>query len=157
MDDETQIVTIGSDPDAVGGFGDIYYGDNIIKEGEAFESIGKVVAKKSKRKIDASSDDVSFANLKPVQYKPFQIKRLRDRMKNEAEIALLLHHPSVTTYVGLFVEEGYIGLFVEEGKLTDKLPDLYLVSDKVNSGLARQYLAENRRRDVAEKLVRSDL
>ena len=66
-------------------------------------------------------------------------------MKYEAKVARYLNHPSVTTYVGLFVEEG---------RLKDKLADLYLVSDFVNQGHARAYLAANRRRDVAEKLVR---
>ena len=65
-------------------------------------------------------------------------------MKIEAEIARHLNHPSITTYVGLFVGEGTI---------QDELVDYYLVSDMVNRGHARDYLAENRRQDVAEKLV----
>jgi serine/threonine protein kinase len=66
-------------------------------------------------------------------------------MKREAEIAKHLHHPSITTY---------IGLFVEEGELDNSQGDYYLVSYYVNGGLARDYLVANPRPDVAETLVR---
>ena len=66
-------------------------------------------------------------------------------MKREAEIASQLNHPSVTVYVGLFAEQG---------NLARQLADYYLVSDFVNRGLARAYLADNRTPEVAEKLVR---
>ena len=42
-----------------GGFGDIYYGDCIIKDGEHFEGFGRVVAKKTRRPSNASDNDVS--------------------------------------------------------------------------------------------------
>ena len=47
------------DADATGGFGDVYYGDYITKEGDQFAAVGKVVAKKSKRSYDASAEIVS--------------------------------------------------------------------------------------------------
>lgn len=65
-------------------------------------------------------------------------------MRAEAEIASRLDHPSISTY---------IGLFVEESEASSDLYDFYLVSDYVNGGLAREYLAENRSPEIAEKLV----
>jgi serine/threonine protein kinase len=65
-------------------------------------------------------------------------------MMKEARIAEYLDHPSVTHYFGLFVEEADLG---------NDLADLYLVSDYVNSGLAKHYLKEHRTSQVAEKLV----
>lgn len=65
-------------------------------------------------------------------------------MKLEAEVARHLNHPSVVTY---------IGLFVSEEQLRDSLAHYFLVSFYVNSGPAREYLAQHRTPYVAEKLV----
>lgn len=65
-------------------------------------------------------------------------------MRREAQIARHLSHRAVTNY---------IGLFVEEGQTFDEGADFYLVSDYVNGGVARKYLAENWRLEAAETLV----
>jgi serine/threonine protein kinase len=63
-------------------------------------------------------------------------------MAREADVAKRLNHRAVTVYVGLFIEKG------------SPLSEFYIVSDYVNGGEARAYLAVNRTPEVAEKLVR---
>ena len=65
-------------------------------------------------------------------------------MIKEAKIAEHLDHPSITHYFGLFVEEAH---------LKNDFADFYLVSDYVNSGLAKHYLRDHHTSQVAEKLV----
>lgn len=67
-------------------------------------------------------------------------------MLKEAKIASELDHPNITHY---------FGLFAEKENLTDELADFYLVSEYVNGGDARSFLArpEYRTREIAEKLV----
>ena len=81
----------------------------------------------------------------PVNANVFQIRIIRKRMKDEAKIARQLHHPSVTNFIGLFVESNSV--------FDEKTAEYYLVSDLVNGGLARAYLAVNRKPKVAEKLL----
>lgn len=68
-------------------------------------------------------------------------------MLKEAKVASELDHPNITHN---------FGLFAERENLADELADFYLVSEYVNSGDARSFLArpEYRTHEIAEKLVR---
>jgi serine/threonine protein kinase len=160
IEDPEQVVAIEEDkwtPEVSGGFGQLYRGKYFIRDGAPFERMQYVVAKKNKlyslaMSEDRMRDEVGGYRLSseslillwcPVS---FQRKKLRRRMKEEAEIAKHLDRPTIAHY---------FGLFVKEDELTNDLADFFLVSDYVNGGPAKAFLDAHRMPYVAEKLVSS--
>jgi len=123
--------------DARGGFGIIYKGHYIYQEyASSAVELGRIVAaKRNLRSGRSMSEDERIR----------ERRLLRKRMLQEARIAEYLDRPTIAHY---------FGLFANEFDLTNELADLYLVSDYVNGGLARDFLRvpENRTRALTEKL-----